>query len=238
MAQEADTKTRIIEAAGPIFAEKGFEGATAREICDAAGVNVAAVNYYFGSKENLYAEVVRSAMPVLAEDFTTVASDAGMTPEDKLRLFIRTLVEHMLGRPAPVWKAMLVMREMLSQSSLCREQFIAHIRMNFQALLSILDQLLPPGTPEHRRYQTAFSVISQCVHYRGAAEIIRELVPPDLYASRFTPACIAEHITQFVFASLGLGPTLRDLFQRNDESGSCGEANVKVSGDADSSCGG
>ncbi|RMG02767.1 MAG: DUF1956 domain-containing protein [Planctomycetota bacterium] len=121
-----------------------------------------------------------------------------------------------MGEPVPVWKAMLVMREMFSQSSLCRELFISHIRMNFQALFSILNELLPADTPEHRRYQTAFSVISQCVHYRGAAQIIRELVPSDLYEARFTPECIAEHITQFVFAALGLEPSLTERFSHRD----------------------
>ena len=42
-----DTATRVLNAAGPIFAEKGFKDATVREICSAAGVNLASVNYYF-----------------------------------------------------------------------------------------------------------------------------------------------------------------------------------------------
>src|SRR6516164_5690310 len=54
-------RERLLEAAGEIFAEKGFKGATVREIIDRAGVNIAAVNYYFRDKERLYIEAVKHA---------------------------------------------------------------------------------------------------------------------------------------------------------------------------------
>ena len=56
-----DTATRILDAAGPIFADKGFDRATVRDICQAAGVNLAGVNYYFRDKERLYIEAVKQA---------------------------------------------------------------------------------------------------------------------------------------------------------------------------------
>ncbi len=56
---EIDTRTRLLEAAGPVFAAHGFDGATVREICSAAHVNVASVGYYFGDKLGLYREVIR-----------------------------------------------------------------------------------------------------------------------------------------------------------------------------------
>jgi AcrR family transcriptional regulator len=61
MSSPEDPRRRLLEAAGQIFAEKGFEGATVREIKDRAGVNIAAVNYYFQSKERLYIEAVKNA---------------------------------------------------------------------------------------------------------------------------------------------------------------------------------
>jgi AcrR family transcriptional regulator len=45
-----DTRRQILNIAGEIFAEKGFPSTTVRLICQRAGVNLAAVNYYFGEK--------------------------------------------------------------------------------------------------------------------------------------------------------------------------------------------
>ena len=54
-----DTRARLLEAAVGLFAERGFHGTGVREIALRAGVNVASANYHFGSKEELYLEVLR-----------------------------------------------------------------------------------------------------------------------------------------------------------------------------------
>ncbi len=49
----ADAKERILSAARKLFAEKGYEGTTVRDICDEAGVNISLVSYHFGGKERV-----------------------------------------------------------------------------------------------------------------------------------------------------------------------------------------
>ena len=61
MEAQDPTKVRLIEAAGEEFAGKGFDSARIRTICERAGANVAAVNYHFGDKEQLYVETVLDA---------------------------------------------------------------------------------------------------------------------------------------------------------------------------------
>ena len=77
------TRDRLLEAAGVVFSEKGFEHSTAREICSLAQVNSAAVNYYFGGKERLYVEVLREAHRRLLNvgALRSVAEDIGGSQE-------------------------------------------------------------------------------------------------------------------------------------------------------------
>ena len=58
---EENTRDKILNAAGEVFAEQGFEGATVRAITERAGVNLAAVNYHFRDKAELYTRVVLDA---------------------------------------------------------------------------------------------------------------------------------------------------------------------------------
>lgn len=64
MAKDKDinqnTEQNIIEVATDLFAQKGFEGASTREICKLAGANISLISYYFGGKKELYDKVVNN----------------------------------------------------------------------------------------------------------------------------------------------------------------------------------
>ncbi len=98
--------------AGRIFAEQGFDGATIEQITDAAKANVAAVNYHFGSKRNLYLEALRLPLPdIRGPLFQTVP---GSSPKEELRSFINNLFSSMLGEGRPRWHSELAAREIVS----------------------------------------------------------------------------------------------------------------------------
>ena len=65
----AATDLKLLEAAGEVFADKGYRAATIREIIRRAQVNIAAVNYHYGDKQNLYAAVFRYARKCCEERF-------------------------------------------------------------------------------------------------------------------------------------------------------------------------
>ena len=64
--QQFSTKERILGAAEELFAQHGFSGTSLRQVTSRADVNIAAVNYHFGSKENLVNEVFRRRMDVMS----------------------------------------------------------------------------------------------------------------------------------------------------------------------------
>lgn len=65
--QKQATKERLLDSAEDLFAERGFSGTSLRAVTDAAGANIAAVNYHFGSKEGLLRAVVGRAMSKVNE---------------------------------------------------------------------------------------------------------------------------------------------------------------------------
>ncbi|HWX66538.1 MAG TPA: TetR/AcrR family transcriptional regulator [Rhodanobacter sp.] len=91
------TKERILGAAEILFAQRGFDGASLRQLTTAAGVNLAAVNYHFGSKEKLVEQVFRRRLDTLnAHRLTALAKIAGnadTTLEDVLAAYIRPALE-------------------------------------------------------------------------------------------------------------------------------------------------
>lgn len=93
MNSSASTKERILAAAEVLFAQRGFDGASLRQLTATAGVNLAAVNYHFGSKDKLVEEVFRRRLDTLnAHRLAALAKVAGepdTTLEDVLDAFIR-----------------------------------------------------------------------------------------------------------------------------------------------------
>ena len=81
---EIDTRVRILDAAEVLFTEQGFEATTLRQITGAAGVNLAAVNYHFGSKEALIQEVFRRRLTWLNQqrllELDRLEAEAGNLP--------------------------------------------------------------------------------------------------------------------------------------------------------------
>lgn len=81
---EIDTRLRILDAAELLFTEQGFEATTLRQITGAAEVNLAAVNYHFGSKEALIREVFRRRLTWLnqqrLQELDRLEAEAGNVP--------------------------------------------------------------------------------------------------------------------------------------------------------------
>src|SRR3954464_52735 len=113
MASADLTKTRLLEAAGDEFAAKGFAGATIRSICQRAGANLAAVNYHFGDKEQLYAAAVMEAHRCGTKILPEAAFAEG-TPAEHLRRFIGHFLENVVAmNQGATWHQALMLREML-----------------------------------------------------------------------------------------------------------------------------
>ena len=205
-----EPRERILSAAGREFAERGYESTTVRDICLAAGVNVAAVNYYFGDKQRLYIESVKHAHEQRAGQVPLPEWAAGTPPARKLQDFIANFLERMLGFGQPPWQVRLMMREVLHPTDACRELVEDYVRPRFELLVSILDELVDGQLSQTELRQVALSIIGQCFLYRAAGAVVGMLVPREELKSHHSLGPLADHVTSYALAALGKARPLVD----------------------------
>lgn len=197
-----ETRQRLLNAAGEVFAEKGFASATVREICSRAEANVAAVNYYFGDKEHLYVAAVQEAHCAQGEP-PRADWPPDMPAELKLVEFIRQMMVDMIDRDRPTWQIVLIMREMSQPTRACEELVRSFIGPKFAILGAILDELLPPTMTSREKNLYAFSIVGQCLVYRFHRPVGRLLVGDEEFQSLFDVEMLTRHIAGFSLAALG-----------------------------------
>lgn len=111
------TRKRILDHAAALFAERGFERVTVREICRDARANVAAVNYYFGGKRALYVAVVKMAIEIMREtNEMSVEAGRGASPDDQLRAYVRVFITRLMSTGRNSWIHKLITHELEAPS--------------------------------------------------------------------------------------------------------------------------
>lgn len=188
------SRERLMEAAGEVFAEVGFKAATIREITSRAGVNIAAVNYYFRDKEELYSAVLMHAQRCAIES-AWVSGNSG-SPEVRLRNFIEGMLRHLLDPLRPAWHSRLMTREMASPTRMFYELIEEGFRPKTLLLDTILRDITEGRLSEEEYARTGASIIAQCVFYRQNRPVIQQLYP-DLLSDENHIGKLADHITAF-----------------------------------------
>lgn len=201
-----DARSRLIEAAMELFAEKGYEGTSVRDLATAAGVNVAAVSYHFGSKDALYTETLRACLAPCAEVRMRMQAHLNLAKqkrgrkaaEDALRGCIRDFLELLVSPAAK--HSHLVMRE----QSEAKPRFAPVIREFFEPVGTILHEvilMLAPGLPQPTVFMTISGIIGQCLHIFKARASYRVLAGVDSHSPEYIET-VSKHIAHFT--ALGL----------------------------------
>jgi AcrR family transcriptional regulator len=199
---EADqTRVRLLQAAGKVFAEQGYEGAKVRDICALADANVAAVNYHFGGKIGLYTAVLKTALLADADLKVLNHLKDHKSPEKALRFQIRTLLREAYGRDLTSLHIRLMTQELARPSAALDRVVDEVIRPRYQRLRETISRIihLPP---DHDRVRLcAHSIVGQVVHYVHAVPVISR-VWPELEMNPERIEQIADHIAEFSLCSL------------------------------------
>jgi AcrR family transcriptional regulator len=182
-----------------------------KEICEAAGANIAAINYHFRDKESLYGEVLKYAHACAESlDDLQMLVSAPIPPDQKFAEFIKHMLRSMFAEGRPAWHGKLMAREMTEPTAALSTMVEHGIRPKFAVLRSIIADIL--GVPiEHDvvRWYGA-SVIAQCVFFYTNRPICERLYPDLTYEPEQVER-MALHIVRFSLD--GLHGAARQLSQ-------------------------
>lgn len=198
-----DTRHRLIDAAGEVFADVGFQAATVRDICQRAGANIAAVNYHFGDKDTLYLAVFDHARECAAEFDREVGATmaAGQTPAQRLHAYVVAFLRKLFATGRPTWHTRLISREMIEPTRALDRIVELSIRPNFELGRRIVREIVGPGPSERQVIMCAASVVGQCLHYHHCRAVTARLYPGWLEQPDFLDTTAA-HIATFSLCAL------------------------------------
>jgi AcrR family transcriptional regulator len=208
-----ETRDRLIAAAAAVFAERGYRGATMRAIADRSGANLAAAHYHFGSKQDLYREVVRSHFERLAQRLAErgaaidAATAARLSREQLVELLharVRTMLETLL-EPTGI-HATLMQRELADPSEtlpVIVRRWIDPLRQDMVLLL----QRLAPKLSGERLQFCVRSLMGQVSFYFTHRPALLLMMRRRAYPPGFVEE-VTEHVVAFTLGGLdGVGQT-------------------------------
>jgi len=199
------TRGKLLSAAGAVFAEKGFRDATTAEICRKAGANIAAVNYHFRSKEQLYVEAWRYAFERSVEAYPPDGGVPAAAPaEDRLRGRIRALVGRMMDPGSLDFD--IAHKEMANPTGLLGEVMHRAIEPMRRGFMDLVRELLGGRAASRQVQLCAMSIHAQCsmplLCERRRKMLEGRGAPPGPPRLNVAAGELSEHIFHFSLAGL------------------------------------
>jgi TetR/AcrR family transcriptional regulator, regulator of cefoperazone and chloramphenicol sensitivity len=200
-----ETRRKLLDAAGVLFAKGGFRDTKTADICRAVAANVAAVNYHFGSKEELYVAAWRHEFE---RSIATYPPDGGVDPgapaQERLRGHIGALVRRFMD---PASRDLDIgHREMSSPTGLLSEVMDSSFGPLRRMHLGIVRELLGPHATEQEVQLCEMSVHAQCF-VALMDERRRHQAPPGQRRGGPPPlnvgaTALADHVARFSLAGI------------------------------------
>jgi AcrR family transcriptional regulator len=197
MTDQSSTRTRLLAVARDLFTAHGYDAVSVRAIVSAAGVNLGAVTYHFGSKEALY----HAALASMAEPFGARIAELAAAPGpplDRIERVIRGALAHLLDNPGP---PIVLLRELASDRPL-PPPIAALMRRNLGAVAALIaegqrDGSIRAGDPA----LLAITVMSQPFFVRAARRVVSVALGADPDSAE-QQTRITEHVVKSVRQSI------------------------------------
>ena len=177
-----ESRARIVETAGQLFADRGFDGVSVRQLAKRAGVNAAAINYHFGGKEGLYHAVMRKLIddtepmfgPMILRLREGVASAGGdrAALAGLAAMLVRGLLGNVLSGADFRWQIPILLRELQQPS----KEFAMLVHERIDPVHDAIAELVgaatgyDPQAPETRLITA--NIMGQCMSFGAARGVI------------------------------------------------------------------
>jgi AcrR family transcriptional regulator len=174
----AETRARLIDAALDVFNEFGFDGASTRRIAEAAGANLAAIVYHFGSKEALHVAVARHVADSIAANISPVFSIAATgdplaSPDAARQAVLRmldTFIDVILGKAEAARWARFIVREQMHPTAAFEVLYEFISGASAMASTVVAAALGQPESPETRLH--VFALMGEVLYFRVAQPVV------------------------------------------------------------------
>lgn len=207
-----DKKEHIMEVAVTLFAEKGYEGTSIRDLAQQADVNIAMINYYFGSKEKLFVALLESKARFMRAKIDAVQNDASLTEMEKLNYIIDGYVSRFLSQPA--FNRVLQQELLVTNRESLHQNVLELFTKNTEDVVSIIEKGIrkkifrkvdPPLL-----FASIIGTINQVMLSRSLCNILLNNKPgTDPYQDPELKNRITNHIKQMVQDHLLIQPAIQ-----------------------------
>ena len=195
-----ETRQKLLVAAGEVFAEKGFWGATNADICEKAGVNTAAVNYHFSSKEELYIEAWKYSFEKSIQKHPPdgqVATDAPVQERllGRILSFMRRIAD------PQTYEIDIIHKEMACPTGLLTEVIETSVEPIRRDLESLIKEILGEEASEEQVRFCSMNITALCfgplLHIRHSKKMADVPRPKD-FPTELDVEKFANHTTDFI----------------------------------------
>ena len=200
------TKERILDEAEALFALKGYDAVSVREITGAANCNLAAVNYHFGNKKNLYLEVFRSRWLPRADSIKkcfqeSLQASSPINPSAVVQSLVRAFLEGPFSEEERKRHHQLISGELAKPTEAFEIIADQALRPMFDRLFKDLRCVLPDDIEEKKLALNICSLLAMVLYFNFARILISSFTGCD-YDADFKKRLV-DHIVEFSINGLG-----------------------------------
>lgn len=214
------TRDRVCEAAERLFSEHGFSNTSLRQITAEAGANLAAVNYHFGSKEDLYREVLLRRLRPMNEERLTLLTQAEQLAGDQpvpVRAILITFIRPLLRRAADAGSGgrsflRLISRQLMDPPPFIREEMVRELEPLAERYARALGQTKPDLPRSELFWRMQFAIGATL--YTAAHQHDVERLSQGLCRSDDLDGCI-RRLVEFCTAGLGAPLAAAETWSRS-----------------------